>query len=423
MNRLILIGNGFDLAHGLKTSYTDFIDWYWEKCYDRLCSYHSQIWENNLCRFWIKANYPFWSAYFSVHGNSLLLSPKKEIIANWMQDTDTFEIQEKALLYNIHQQQKEKKWVDIENVFYALLKQSLTTEIGQTALPPKELNTQLETLKQLLAQYLKKQDEIAIHNTSDEIRLLFYEPLQADDMAVSGKNAYEDHIKTLMSFNQETWDDLLWQYRISETRRIALSSQFGDFRRQHAVDIQNRTLNLDNFPKELILPEHIMILNFNYTHTAEYYYKSFAEPINYIHGNIEDLDKIIFGYGDELDKEYRQLVDQNDNEYLRHIKSVNYLQSANYRRMLSFINSAPFQIYIMGHSCGNSDRTLLNTLFEHPNCVSIKPFYYQRPDGTDTYIDLVQNIYRNFTDTKLMRDRVVNKTFCQPLPQIEQNTD
>ncbi len=29
MNRIILIGNGFDLAHDLKTSYTDFINSYW----------------------------------------------------------------------------------------------------------------------------------------------------------------------------------------------------------------------------------------------------------------------------------------------------------------------------------------------------------------------------------------------------------
>jgi hypothetical protein len=27
MNRIIIIGNGFDLAHGLKTSYGDFLDW------------------------------------------------------------------------------------------------------------------------------------------------------------------------------------------------------------------------------------------------------------------------------------------------------------------------------------------------------------------------------------------------------------
>ena len=28
MNRLIIVGNGFDLAHGVKTSYKDFIEWY-----------------------------------------------------------------------------------------------------------------------------------------------------------------------------------------------------------------------------------------------------------------------------------------------------------------------------------------------------------------------------------------------------------
>lgn len=33
MNKLILIGNGFDLAHGMKTSYNDFILWYLIKCY------------------------------------------------------------------------------------------------------------------------------------------------------------------------------------------------------------------------------------------------------------------------------------------------------------------------------------------------------------------------------------------------------
>jgi hypothetical protein len=69
----------------------------------------------------------------------------------------------------------------------------------------------------------------------------------------------------------------------------------------------------------------------------------------------------------------------------------------------------------MGHSCGNSDRTLLNTIFEHRNCISIKPYYYQKEGGTDSYIETVQNISRNFTDMKLMRDRVVNKQFCETL--------
>ena len=36
-------------------------------------------------------------------------------------------------------------------------------------------------------------------------------------------------------------------------------------------------------------------------------------------------------------------------------------------------------------------------------------------DGTDNYLEIVQNISRNFKDMKLMRDRVVNKTFCDKL--------
>jgi hypothetical protein len=31
MNRLVLVGNGFDLAHNLKTGYNDFLKWYLEE--------------------------------------------------------------------------------------------------------------------------------------------------------------------------------------------------------------------------------------------------------------------------------------------------------------------------------------------------------------------------------------------------------
>ena len=70
-------------------------------------------------------------------------------------------------------------------------------------------------------------------------------------------------------------------------------------------------------------------------------------------------------YGDELEDHYNEIVKLNDNKCLQNIKSIKYLESNKYRKMLSFIESSPFQILVMGHSCGNSDRTLLNTLFEH----------------------------------------------------------
>ena len=46
MNRLILIGNGFDLAHGMKTSYSDFIfDYLEEACRNAIINYQ---WSDSL---------------------------------------------------------------------------------------------------------------------------------------------------------------------------------------------------------------------------------------------------------------------------------------------------------------------------------------------------------------------------------------
>lgn len=157
-----------------------------------------------------------------------------------------------------------------------------------------------------------------------------------------------------------------------------------------------------------------MLLSFNYTPTANMY-GNFNLEHNFIHGVLEHPEHIIFGYGDELDKFYQDLLDKNDNELLKNVKSVKYLETRHYHEMLEFLMSAPFQVLIMGHSCGNSDRTLLNTVFEHGNCVSIKPFYHKWEGGGDNYLELVQNISRNFTNMRLFRDRVVNKEQCKTI--------
>jgi hypothetical protein len=69
----------------------------------------------------------------------------------------------------------------------------------------------------------------------------------------------------------------------------------------------------------------------------------------------------------------------------------------------------------MGHSCGISDKTLLNTLFEHPNCSSIKIYYHKRDDGTDDFFDVYSNISRNFNDKSLLRRIVANQQDSEPL--------
>ena len=49
MNRIVLIGNGFDLAHQLKTSYKNFIDWYWDQRLHNIVIENGVISSDVLC--------------------------------------------------------------------------------------------------------------------------------------------------------------------------------------------------------------------------------------------------------------------------------------------------------------------------------------------------------------------------------------
>lgn len=119
-----------------------------------------------------------------------------------------------------------------------------------------------------------------------------------------------------------------------------------------------------------------MLLNYNYTNTLEQYVTNHSKAVNkYIHRKQEKLESVIFGNGGELDISLKKLQGMNNNEALCHVKSICYMESDNYRRILEFIEDEAFQICIMGHFCGNSDRKL-NTLFEHRKSVSVKPYYY-----------------------------------------------
>lgn len=131
-----------------------------------------------------------------------------------------------------------------------------------------------------------------------------------------------------------------------------------------------------------------------------------------------DIDnKMNFGFGDEMDDNYKLIENAGDNNYLENIKSFMYQNNSNYRNLLNWIDTNNFQVFIMGHSCGLSDRTLLNTIFEHSNCKSIKIFYYQKDNGNDNFREISMNISRHFNKKTLMREKLVDKSLSKPLPQ------
>ena len=53
----------------------------------------------------------------------------------------------------------------------------------------------------------------------------------------------------------------------------------------------------------------------------------------------------------------------------------------------------------------------------------LKGIDHKQDDGSDNYLELVQNISRNFTNMRLFRDRVVNKEQCKTMQdnQLKKN--
>ena len=243
-------------------------------------------------------------------------------------------------------------------------------------------------------------------------------PFSAKEIAIETQNKWIEFVKHRI-YNEDLVENIKLYKPLDAKERNEKVDEFRTNWQWQMNGMGLESIDEGALPADMLYPDRVMLLNFNYTKTADMYMPVDEHhfPINHIHGHLDNPDSVIFGYGDELDNKYQEISSLNNNELLKNIKSIRYLEDVNYRNVLEFVESAPYQIYIMGHSCGTSDRTLLNTLFEHPNCVSIKPFYYQNGEGQDNYIEIVQNISRNFSNAQKMRDRVVNKTFCQPLPQ------
>ena len=368
MNRLIIIGNGFDLAHGLKTSYNDFILWYLKKC---LSIRLYEVYEDDLVYVKKERNFNSINGEISVISYYVDYYYQKGRISNLLTD-ETISLDDGSSLRNPFTVKTKSKfiwglilncsncnWVDIESYYYSQLKKSLE--------PPNNQN--------------ENNDSIDVINNA----------------LTAIKNKLEEYLKTI------TTEETEYKYR---------EIFFSDFSNKELAN--RRSQNNGRFYE--FDPANSVILNFNYTDTIEKYNKKDEDfiAVNYIHGKIGDPDNpLIFGFGDELDANYAKIELKNDNKYLEHIKSFGYFRTSNYHNLIRFVDDFDFQVFLIGHSCGLSDRTMLNMIFEHENCKSIKIYYYK-----DNYKTLTQEISRHFKDKVSMRRKIVPFDKSDPMPQV-----
>lgn len=373
MNRLIIVGNGFDLAHGLKTSYKDFILWYLKKVYTNAS--FSREFHDGLMSI-IKEEY-----YFGLPGENNIVEDLVEffyesnltsflndqIIKNPATNSDVRNPFKTSIKSDFFRRLltccSNSSWVDIEIEFYKVLKNILHNQTGEKEQLLLDLNRSLSHIITYLEEYLQTQKPTHLNP------------------------GYSSIFSCLIKK-----DDIVIPCSISQDRS----------------------------------PTDSLILNFNYTNTPSYYFKSnnynlapAQININYVHGKLgSKTNPIIFGFGDELDDDYQKMEQQTTKGFFEYIKSFWYFKSSNYHNLIRFITGDVFQVFILGHSCGLSDRTMLNMIFEHENCKSIKIYYYQNEFGYNNYTDLTQEIARHFKNKVQMREKIVPFDKSEAMPQV-----
>lgn len=426
MNRIILIGNGFDLAHGLKTGYKDFIDSYWLDFTYKVYSGYAQWIGKHYGEINLKsyeddfASLKVYDGKETIPGRTVpLCEPQNPYIElcsfiNELNKSEHHRISAELKFKNnffehISNQCSLVNWVDIENEYYEALKKLLIVKNAKARNERgARLNEEFNAVKDLLEKYLTEVSKSEVE-AKKSILNAFTEKINFNEIAFTKRSQFQDlFVESELSRRSDSIFSLDFLLNDLEKERA----------RKRKIDSKRLSIKLSMGDK--FVPDKILLLNFNYTNTAEKLYaKDGAYEVINIHGELNNKNNlIIFGYGDELDDDYKTIEKLQDNEFLENIKSINYHKTRNYQRLLGFIHSGLFQVYVMGHSCGNSDRTLLNTLFEHENCASIKVFYHQIEDGKDDYSNLIRNISRNFNDKARMRDTVVNWEDCSPLVPV-----
>ncbi|MCK9207170.1 MAG: bacteriophage abortive infection AbiH family protein [Salinivirgaceae bacterium] len=363
MNRLIIVGNGFDIHNGLETSYAHFIDWYLKMAVEKaiMNKYEDKNLNIPSLRYTDALNTT--GLRFEQTDKIISLLKEMKTIGGEPHTSEKIEITGSILLQTTKDIQN-FGWADIEQIYY----QRLTTIssnhnlINDRTRLITELNESFEEIRKHLIAYLK--------GLKIEPKIFFKEtlkqPFDYDDFRIK----YHDLIKKV---------------------------------------------GLVNIARH---PENTMFVNFNYTNywvndvKTRRYLETRTEVIN-IHGDIEytGSNSPFFGYGDETGPKYKNLESiTNTDEWSKYFKTIYYLNTDNYKKILDFLDEDYFQVLIVGHSCGLSDKTLLNTIFDHQKCVNIKPFYFvDTKTEKDNWHSLMTNISRIFSNKEKMRELVVSR--------------
>ena len=385
MTDLLIVGNGFDLYHGLPTRYTDFL---------KFISYWSIFWDNYNGEAKAQVYTPF----------RVKLSEQNEIIEESMRDFASHQgyykyehlefinshIDNLWIQYFLKKQLSSVNWIDFEGEIYNVLK--LVEEYYSEFIP--EMRKRNDAPIKYIPGDMSTVINIFKKNCPEEYIDFTQGIISRSD---TEKDKLKNNKEMLLSTMKRELDDLI----------KCLDYYLLDF-------VSN--IKVEQYSEQIKELSYINLLNFNYTYTyASVYGKNSLREHHRIHGDCLEEDMVL-GIPDEsfpstLDyiyfQKYFQRIQKHTGNYYK-----SWITEPNARE--KSLEDVSINVFIMGHSLADSDKGILKEIFMNDFVCKITIFYHSQLAYEQQVINLVSMFGKDFVIEQTANDRIVFEKLKKP---------
>lgn len=389
MTDLLIVGNGFDLYHGLPTRYTDFL---------KFISYWSIFWDNYNGEAKAQVCTPF----------RVKLSEQNEIIEESMRDFASHQgyykyehlefinshIDNLWIQYFLKKQLSSVNWIDFEGEIYNVLK--LVEEYYSEFIP--EMRKRNDAPIKYIPGDMSTVINIFKKNCPEEYIDFTQEIISRSD---TEKDKLKNNKEMLLSTMKRELDDLI----------KCLDYYLLDF-------VSN--IKVEQYSEQIKELSYINLLNFNYTYTyASVYGKNSLREHHRIHGDCLEEDMVL-GIPDEsfpstldyiyFQKYFQRIQKRTGNYYKSWITEPNAREKS--------LEDVPINVFIMGHSLADSDKGILKEIFMNDFVCKITIFYHSQLAYEQQVINLVSMFGKDFVIEQTANDRIVFEKLKKPQKRV-----
>ena len=378
--KILLIGNGFDLAHGLPTSYKDFLDFC--KMVRELYTYPIIDNEYNQKKL------IDWNTDKTIKSKLLECYENRK---NCFEDKITTQCKELDELYDCI---KENVWIN-----YFLEREK---SIGENWIDfESEISNVVQAIETLKGYIERDEDVLKIKDTKQQTIIYF--------LKISKKSLQD-------VFNLKRIDGFIEDISIELDKLIrSLEIYICEF--VNEIDIIK-----ENDDIKTITPDYV--LSFNYSNTYERIYGQSKEvTYDYIHGKADiennvDTCNLVLGIDEYLEddkndklefiafkKFYQRIYKSTDSTYMKWVEQIKKYPEVNHN------------LFIFGHSLDKTDRDILKLLICNDN-VTTKIYYYRKNKNDKKELGkLIKNLVRIMGQDELISRTMGEHKTIEFIPQ------